>query len=293
MFNKSKNYLFLHLVVFIWGFTGIFGRAITLPTTQLIWYRLFLSSAAILIYLLIKGIPLKVSRNELLKFMAIGLLIALHWICFYGAIKTSNVSVTLACFSSGALFTAILEPLFFKKKINRIEIVCGMLVIIAISMIFSFEAKYKTGMLLSVFAALTSAIFTILNAAVVRTSDSRVMSYYELAFGLLGISVFLLLTENFISTFFTISSINWWLLLLFSIVGTAFTFVVSAELLKEISPYTVNLTVNLEVVYGIILAYFIFGEDERMTIGFYVATFIILLVLFANAWLKQKQRRPL
>lgn len=292
IFNKGKNYLLLHLIVFIWGFAAIFGRGITLPTTHLIWYRLLIACACIFIFLLVKGVPFRVKRSELLKFMGVGLLIALHWICFYSAIKISNISVSLACFSSGALFTALVEPFFFKKKINWVEIVCGMLVIIAISMIFSFEAKYKAGMLLSIAAAIMSAVFTVLNASLVKTSDSRVMSLYEMFFGFLGITVFLLITNEFNTDFFVVSAQNCWLLLLFGTIGTAFTFISSAEILKEISAYTVNLTVNLEVVYGIILAYLIFGEDERMTFGFYAATFIILLVLFANAWLKQKQKGP-
>jgi drug/metabolite transporter (DMT)-like permease len=292
IFKKSKNYLLLHFIVFIWGFAGVFGRGITLPTTHLIWFRLLIASFAIFIFLVFKGIPLKAKRTELWKFMGIGLLIAIHWICFYGAIKVSNISVTLACFSCGALFTALLEPLFFKKKLNWIEIACGLMVIIAISMIFSFEAKYKLGMMLSIAAAFMSAVFTVLNSILVKTSDSRVLSFYEMVFGFIGITVFLLLTNEFHTDFFVISSKNWFLLILFGLVGTAFTFVISSEILKEISAYTVNLTVNLEVVYGIILAYLIFGEDERMTFGFYMATFIILLVLFANALLKQKQERP-
>lgn len=292
IFVKSKNYVLLHITVFIWGFAGIFGRGITLPTTHLIFFRLCIATLAIFFFLKFKGVPLKASKKELLRFLGVGLIIAFHWICFYGAIKISTVSVTLACFSCSALFTALLEPVFFKKKLNWIEIACGLLVIIAISLIFQFETKYKTGMLLSILAALLSALFTILNARMVKTSDSRVLSFYELGFGLVGIALFLLLTGEFSSAFFSVSIGNWMLLLLFSIIGTAFTFLTSSSILKEISPYTVNLTVNLEVVYGIILAYFIFGEDERMTPGFYIATSIILVTLFMNAWLKQKQNRP-
>ena len=224
----------------------------------------------------------------MLKFLGVGAIITIHWIAFYTAIKLATVSVTLVCFSTVGLFTALLEPLFFNRRLNWVEIVCGCLVIFALSLIFSIEPKYKIGMLLSLVSSLLAAFFTIFNAQMVRTSDSRLMSFYELVFGLLLLSGYFIITKQFDAGFFTISNSNWGYILLFSLVGTAFSFTVSSEILKSISPYTVNITVNLEVVYGIVLAYFIFGEDERMTWGFYTATLIILFALFANAWLKKK-----
>jgi len=289
IFNKNKNYLLLHLVVFIWGFAGIFGRSITLPASHLIWYRMLIASAGIFVFLIANKISLKASPAQLLRFAGVGILIAIHWLCFYQAIKISTISLTLACFSCGALFTALIEPLLFRRKVNWIEIAYGLVVILSISLIFSFETKFKLGILLSVFSALLSAFFTVLNAGLVKKNNSTVMTFYELFFGFIAVGIYLLITGEYDAGFFQIGQTNLLLLLLFSLVATAFTFVISSSILKEISPYTFNLTVNLEVVYGIILAFLIFRKKELMGTGFYAATAMILLTLFANAWMKQKQ----
>lgn len=287
--NYKNKLLLLHFVVFIWGFAGVFGRAITLSATQLIWFRMLIAPLGILAYLLYKKTKLRISKKELIHFSLVGLLIAAHWICFYGAIKVSNISITLACFSTTAFFTALAEPFFFKRKMDWIEVILGFIAFIAIAVIFSFEQKYKLGILLSILSAIGAMLFTIFNAKLVQKSNPSVMSFYELSTGWIGLSIFILFTGGFSMEFFHVSTTNLLLLLVFSLISTAFTFIVSTELLKHISPFTVNLTVNLEVVYGIILAFLFFGEDERMTPAFYISTSFILLVLFANAWIKKRR----
>ena len=286
--TNRKHFFLLHFIVGIWGFAPIFGRAITIPTTHLVWFRMLIAFVSLLVYILIAQIPLRVSKKELLKFTAVGSLIAFHWICFYGAIKASNISITLACFSTNALFTALLEPIFFKRKISWIEIVCSIIAIAAIALILNINAKFNTGALLSIVGAMGAALFTILNSILVKNNDPRTMSLYELSFGFFILTIVMFFMGELNSLDSNLTLRNFLLLLLFSTVGTAFTFLISTNLLKYISPYTVNLTVNLEVVYGIILAYFIFGGDEKMNLQFYIGTAMILFSLLLNAFLKKK-----
>jgi drug/metabolite transporter (DMT)-like permease len=232
-------------------------------------------------------INLKISRNDFLKLTGIGAIIAFHWFCFYNAIKISNVSITLVAFATGTLFTSVIEPLLFKRKIIRYELIFGMVIIGAIAMIFKVETKYAWGIFFGIVAAFTSSLFTVMNGLLVRRISSPVISFYELTGGFVALSIYLLFSGNFKPEFFVISSTDWAWLSLFSIVGTAFPFIASVNLMKKISPYTITLTVNLETIYGIIFAYFIWKKDEAMTPGFYLGTLIILATIFGNGLLKQ------
>lgn len=287
MLGRYRNFILLHLIVFIWGWTAILGKLITVPSTSLVWYRILIAVAAIIIYLKLTGIKLYVSSIPLLKFFGVGAIIALHWVFFFEAIKVSTVSVTLACFASGTLFASLLEPLFYKRRIIAMEIIFGLIVIAGIYMIFRFESQYVLGIVYSLAAAFLSSLFTVLNGLLVREHDSRIISFYELLGGVVGMSVYLLATSGFSHDLFHISSSDWINLIILAIVCTAFAFIVSVEIMKEINPFTIVLTVNLEPIYGIILAYFIFGEEEKMTMGFYIGSLVVLATIFANAMLKK------
>lgn len=285
--SKYKNFLLLHLIVFIWGWTAILGKLITISSTSLVWYRILIAVAAILLYLKLVKVPLKVTWNALLKFFGVGLLIALHWVFFYEAIKVSNISVTLSCFASGTLFASLLEPLFFRRRIIPMEMIFGLIVIAGIYMIFSFESEYVLGIVYSLAAAFLSSLFTVLNGLLIRDHDSRIISFYELLGGFAGMSVFFLVSGGFTAEFFTVSQNDWIYLVILALVCTAFTFVISLDVMREISPFTVVLTVNLEPIYGIILAFFIFGAEEQMTGGFYLGSLLVLGTVFANGLLKR------
>ena len=222
--------------------------------------------------------------------MGISFLITLHWIFFYHAIKVSNVSVTLACFSSGALFTALIEPLFFKRRIIFYELLFGLIVIGALCLIFNVETKYTQGIILSIGAALTSSLFSVLNGTLVKKYDSTVMSFYEIMGGILFMTGYFLLSSELTPSLFFVSYSDLIYLLILGLVCTAFTFVIAIEIMKEISPYTITLSVTLESIYGIILAYFIFGKDEIMSTGFYIGTMVILATVVANAILKRYRK---
>ena len=290
--NVSKHHYLLHFIVFIWGWSPILGKGISADALQLVWFRIAITIFLMGFYLVYIKANLLISVKKLLQLSAVGIIICVHWLCFYGAIKVSNVSVTMAAFSTGTLFTAITEPLIYKRKIIWYELVIGLIIIGAIGLIFSVEIKYALGILLGILAAFTASIFSVLNGVLIQDEkepiSSPVLSFIELTAALLGLSIFLLFNGSFSGTFFSISNQDIVLLTILAAVCTVYPFIASVNLMKHLSPYTINLTVNLEGVYGIILACILFQENKDLSITFYVGFGIILSVIFLNALLKQK-----
>jgi drug/metabolite transporter (DMT)-like permease len=290
--NISKHHLLLHFIVFIWGWSPILGRGISAGALQLVWFRIAITITMMAIYLIYIKADLKISLKKLTQLSIVGFIICVHWLCFYGAIKVSNVSVTMAAFSTGTLFTAIMEPLIYKRKFVWYELIIGTIIIGAIGLIFSVEIKYGYGMLLGMLAALTASIFSVFNGVLIQDEKepitSPVLSFVELTAALIGLSIFLLGTGNFSSEFFSISNQDILLLSILAGVCTVYPFIASVNLMKYISPYTINLTVNLEGVYGIILASILFHENKDLSLTFYLGFGIILAVIFLNAYIKQR-----
>lgn len=289
MLFKNKNLLLLHFIVLIWGWSPILGKLINIEgivAYQLVWFRMFLTVITVAIYLIAIKQSIKLSRKDILQLIGIGAIIAFHWFCFYNAINMSNVSVTLVAFATGTLFTSIIEPIFYKRKIIRYEIIFGMVIIGAIGIIFKVETQYTLGIIFGMLAALTSSFFTVFNGLLVRRIPSSVIAFYELGGGFLALTVYLVFKGEFTPHFFALTpkGIAW--LSVLSVIGTAFPFIASVNLMKKISPYTVTLTVNLETIYGIIIAYILWKKDEAMTPGFYLGTLIILATIFGNGLLK-------
>jgi drug/metabolite transporter (DMT)-like permease len=284
----SKHHFLLHFIVFIWGWSPIFGKAISLQAFQLVWFRILITLIALAIYFRWQRTPLAVSRKNLGILLGIGCIISFHWFCFYNAIKVSNVSITLVAFSTGTLFTSIIEPIFYKRKLYVYEIFFGLVIIGAIYMIFSIETQYYLGIIFGILAAFTSSLFTVWNGLLVRKMDSPVITFYELAGGLASLTLYLLFAGEFDPAFFSVSGKDYFFLTIFCIVGTAFPFVASVNLLRKLSPYTVTLTVNLETVYGIIFAFLLWPETEKMRGSFYLGASLILAVIFANALVKAR-----
>lgn len=288
--DNLKSYLQLHLIVFIWGFTAILGALITLDALPLVWFRMLFAVGFIAIYIYYKKLPLRVPLKILVQFLFSGLVIALHWFTFFHAIKISNVSITLACLSTGALFAAILEPLLYGKKIVPYELLFGLLVVVGLYIIFNVEGNYFLGILTALSSAFLSALFAVINSRLVKTYDATVISFYELSGGVVFFSVLLLYFGSFSVAFFQLSVKDLLYLLILSSVCTAYAFIASTSVMKFLSPYTVMLTINLEPIYGIILAVLIFEEKEKMSLGFYIGAFIILLTVLLNAVIKSRKK---
>jgi drug/metabolite transporter (DMT)-like permease len=284
---KVGNLLLLHVVVFIFGFTGILGKLIETDTDLLVWWRMLIAAISIALFAYPTG---KIQKSIWLNaktYLGVGFLIALHWVTFFQAIKISNVSVTLACLSSASLFTAILEPLIFKRKIDPTELFFGSMVVVGLVLIFSFETEYATGIIMALTSAFLASLFTVINGRLIQKDNPYRISLVEMIGGVLGISIWLGLSGKIGFNMIDIPASDWFWILILGIVCTGFAFVASVKVMEELTPFTVSLTINLEPVYGIILAFFIFGSSEEMTFGFYVGTVLILGALYLNA-LKKK-----
>ncbi len=295
--DKLRSYLHFHVIVFIWGFTAVLGALITLDAVPLVWYRMLLASGFIFLYIKWKKRDLKVSKRKLLVLIIAGLVIALHWLTFFGAIKVSNVSITLALLSTGAFFTSILEPIFYKRKFVGYEILFGILVIVGLYIIFQVETKYTLGIILGLASAFLSAVFTLINGKLIKDTAPSVISFYELLTGVIAISIYLAFVSinsngalGFNSAFFNISTEDWLLLLVLASICTAYAFIAAVAVMKHLSPYTIMLTINLEPVYGIFLAFLIFGSKEQMNPQFYYGALLILSTVILNGYLKTKRK---
>jgi len=287
--NKLKNNLHLHFLVFIAGFTAILGELISIKAVPLVWYRMVIAGIIIFLYIKIAKINTKVPKSAILKFFIAGIIIALHWITFFAAINQANVSIALAMFSTGAFFASLIEPVFYKRKINRYEILFGLMVSIGVYIILDSEIKYLTGILLGISAAFCSALFAVINGRFVEKYDASVISFYEFIGGVVFISVFLFFTnDGFSIEFFQLMSKDWLYILILASICTAYAFIASVHIMKYISPFTVMLTYNLEPIYGIILAIVIFGSDEIMSANFYYGAILILFTVLIDGLMKSK-----
>jgi drug/metabolite transporter (DMT)-like permease len=277
----------MHLLVFIAGFTAILGELITIDAIPLVWFRMLMATGLMYAYIRFKKIPIKVSPKTIARFSFAGIIIALHWITFFGAIKVSNISITLSMVSSGAFFASILEPIIHKRKIIKYEMVFGLVVVLGVIMITQSELQYINGIILGIISAFLSALFAVLNGKFVKEHRPSVISIYEFISGVLFITLFIaLFGTGFNAEFFSVSTSDLWYLFILASVCTAYAFIASVKIMEHVSPYTVMLSFNLEPIYGIILAIILFPETEKMSTNFYFGACIILGAVVLNGILK-------
>ncbi|PQJ74748.1 DMT family transporter [Polaribacter gangjinensis] len=286
--NKLKNYLLLHLIVFIWGFTAILGALISLEAIPLVFFRMGLAVFFIFLFFLYKKKSFLLDKEGIVKFLLTGIIIATHWIFFFKAIKVSNVSVALVTMSTGAFFTSLIEPVFFRRRIKFLEIVLGLLVIAGLYIIFNFESQYQLGIMYALLSSFLGSLFAVFNGLFVKKYDANSISLYQLFFGTVFVAIYLFFSNGFSSTFFIIPTMDWVFLAILSSVCTAYAFIASVKVMKYLSPYTVMLTINLEPIYAIILALIIFGEKEKMNPAFYFGALIVFGVVLANGIIKNQ-----
>jgi drug/metabolite transporter (DMT)-like permease len=276
----KKAFLQLHAAIFLAGFTGVLGRLITINEGLLVWYRMFFSAVFLLALSFfskkIKFLPWR----QALPLIGIGAIVALHWVFFYGSVKYANVSVSLVCFSTMGFFSAFLDPLISKRKMDLIEILLGIMVMLGVYLIFHFDQDYRWGILYGIVSSILAAIFTIINKKYVDKHDAQTITLYELGGGWLSLNFvlpFYLQFVSFSSYFPSLSDFLW--LLVLSLLCTVLAFNLSIKALKKISPFTVNLSYNLEPVYGILLAFVIYKEHLDLEISFYAGLLIIFLTV--------------
>ncbi|MFZ1857621.1 MAG: DMT family transporter [Chitinophagaceae bacterium] len=290
----KKAFLQLHIAVFLAGFTGILGRLITLNEGMIVWYRLLLTSATMwILFGLMKKLQ-KIALIDILKIAGVGFIAAMHWVTFYGSIKYSNVSVALVCFSAISFFTALFEPLILRKKMNWAELLLGVITLSGIYIIFHFDTQYKTGIIIGIISAILASLFPIFNREFLKRTNVETMLTWQQTGGLLTLSVLLPFylqkfpTESFIPN---IENLGWLLVLSWFCSVIAFQF--SSNALKRLSAFTVNLTYNLEPVYGIILAFIVYKENQFLSKWFFVGFAIIAVALIIHLYLLLKVERKL
>ena len=288
--DKLKSTLHFHFIVFIFGFTAILGKLISIDAVSLVWYRMVLATAVVALLMGIRRISFALSTKQLYIMLICGVLIALHWVFFFHAVKVSNVSVTLSVMSAGALVTALVEPIFYKRSFVWYEIVLGLIVVVALGLIMQTEYHYIEGMMFAFIAILLSVAFTLINGKAIHKSDARVMSVYQLGAGAVCMSIILLMQGKFTVELFSISKTYILWISILVIVCTAYAFVVSIAVMRHLTPFSLMLAINMEPVYGILFGILIFGSDEKMSFAFYIGTLLILLSVLTNGFLKLKKK---
>ncbi|MEX1132842.1 MAG: EamA family transporter [Flavobacteriales bacterium] len=289
MHARRNALVLLHITVLIWGFTGIFGRLIDQPADQLVYTRTIIGIVGLVVASWWMGFPVLPNRRDVWHQMLTGVVIAGHWWTFYHAIKISTVSVAVACLASSTIFTALLEPIWTKRRILPYELLLGMVVLVALLLIFGLETEYRLGIVAATTSALLSAWFTVVNGQLIKRDHAGRIGLYELLGATLIIGLWLGVDGKLPPPLWELASdqILWHLLL--GLVCTSFAFVAGIAVMRQLSAFTVSLTVNLEPVYSIILALIIWGESEQLHMGSYLGFALILLSLFVNGMLARRK----
>lgn len=291
MRTRTQAVWLLHFTVFLWGFTGIFGKLIQQGTLHLVYTRTIIAALGLAVAAIVMRRSLSWRTPKLGIYLLTGLIITGHWITFYGAIKISTASIAAACLSTSTVFTALMEPFWFKRRVRLYEVVLGLIVIGALLLIFGLETDNRWGIVVGVISALLSAWFNIINAVLVHKDDPVRISFYEIASVAVVMGLGLLVMGDLPPPLWELPSSDIIYHLLLGLVCTSLSFVTGILVMRKLSAFTVMLTVNLEPVYTILIALLIWGEEERMRTGSYLGIALILACLFVNGWF-QRRRAP-
>ena len=274
-------------MVLILGFTGILGKLITLGTLQLVWYRMLIAFIGLFLFLAIKKQLFDINKKDLFGIMGVGALVTFHWLFFFEAIKVSTVSVAVVCLATSSLFSSLIEPIFFKRKILLYEVILGIIVLLALTYILGTDSKYLLGYFYGIIAALLGTLFTLFNAKYIEKIDAAKITMIEMFTGFLIISILFIIQGDYSFLQNTISLTDFSYLLILGVVCTAMVFVWMTEIMRHITPYSLIMAINLEPIYSIILALIIFGDSEFMNTSFYIGSTIIISVVFLEGFLKK------
>lgn len=276
----KKAFIQLHTAVFLAGFTAILGKLISLNEGVLVWYRLLITVLTLAVMLYAKGDLKRIPVADFVKALGVGALIAFHWVTFYGSVKYANVSVAVVCLAAAGFFTAFFEPLIMKRRIALVEVILGTLALLGIYIIFDFHPQFKVGIIFGILASVGSALFPIFNKKLIRRFTPRSLTLYELAGGLLFLTLVLpFYLQQFPAATVLPSITDWLWLLILAWLCTVLSFDLQLSALKKLSPFTSNLAYNLEPVYGIILGFIIFQENKHLNAHFYLGLLFIVLAV--------------
>lgn len=289
------DYFKLHFIVFLWGFSGILGKLVSIPAYEMVFYRAIIAAFGLALVMIFLKVSFQVSGKQLVHLFLIGFIVGLHWLAFFEAARVSNVSVSLVGFATNSLWTAILEPLFNRSGIKKFELLLGLIVIFGLYVIFSFDFQYPLGLTLGVLSGFTSALFSIFNSRMVRTLPPLTISLYEMIGVFLSLGLFLPVYQM---TWASNHSLNlqpgmmdWTYMIILAVACSVYAYSAAIELMKKVSVFLIQLTLNLEPVYGIIMAVIVFKSAEKMGLNFYLGTLIILSAVLFYPYLKRKYDR--
>jgi drug/metabolite transporter (DMT)-like permease len=281
----KKALIQLHTAVFLWGFTGVLGRAITLDSTMLVWWRLLITMVSLWVLYLLLGKAIRMPAKAGIIISLIGTILALHWVCFYASIKLANVTIALTCLSTTALMASVIEPLILKKRFDPIEIFLGLFAIAGIIIIYNTHVQFSTGIVVGLLSSLFTVLVSVLNKKIVDQYHPEHITLYQLTGGFLGLTVLLPAFKYFFSdTWATPGFMDWIWLVILSWVCTILTFFLYIRALKKVSAFTINLTLTLEPIYGIILAFVIYKENKLLSKWFYLGFALIALAVVVHTW---------
>ncbi len=287
----TTNLLLLHLIVLVWGFTGILGREISLGPVLLVWWRVLIAVVTIAILVAVSSTSIRSDKRALMRFAGVGLLTAAHWVCFFASIKYSKISVALVVLSTSAFFVSIIHPVLKREAPKRYEMFLGIIVIAGIFLIFKFESEYTVGILLSLLAAFLAALFSTLNARLVATYQPTQMAFWEMLFAWLGLTVYIAFSGEGGHLLELPELRDLQLLSVLGVLCTGVAFIVSIRVMRVLSPFTCALAINMEPVYTIVIALYLYGSDEYMSPEFYLGGLVIVSTLFLDTWLKRRQMK--
>lgn len=281
----KKAFAQLHIAVFLAGFTAVLGKLIELNEGLLVWLRMLITGLTLLVIMLFSQKSIRITTQQLWPLLGTGAIVALHWLFFYGSVKYGNVSIAVVCIAASGFFTAFFEPLFFKTRLVIAEVVLGAMALLGIYIIFDFHPQYQKGIVFGILSAVGSAVFPIFNKRLLLHHTPQTMVLYEMAGGVLALSLLLpFYLQVFPASYLLPTASDWVWLLLLCWLCTVFSFDLQLKALQKLSPFTANLTYNLEPLYGIILAFIFFKENKDINLYFYAGVGLILLAVLLQMY---------
>jgi drug/metabolite transporter (DMT)-like permease len=294
----TSDYFKLHFIVLLWGFTAILGKLVSIPAVEMVFYRILLAAVGMGMIMIFLRTSFKISSTDFWKIFFTGFIVAAHWLTFFISGRVANASVSLVGFATGSLWTALIEPLVKRKKIQAIEVALGLMVIAGLYIIFAFDFQYPLGLFLGIISGLTMALFAVINSTFVSRVHPYTITFYEMTGACIGTALFFPVYTYYFSSDHQLHLIpslpDWIYIAAMAWACSVYAYTAALDLMKKVSVFLISLTLNLEPVYGIIMAVIVFGESEKMTLNFYIGTLVILgavlsYPLLKNRWMASKQ----
>lgn len=292
MIATTRDYVKLHFLVFLWGFTAVLGKLVSIPSVEMVFYRTLLAAIGMGALILMTRGNFAVSKSDLIKILLTGVIVAVHWLTFFGSGRVSNPSTSLVGFATCSFWAALIEPIAKRKKIQLLEIGLGLVVIAGLYIIFAGDFQYPLGLFLGIISGLTAAIFSVINSKLVVRVNAHTITFYEMAGACLVIFLFFPVYQTTWADHGELTLVplwsDWIYIAIMAWVCSVYAYSVAINLTKKLSVFFIQLALNLEPVYGIALALIVFGDREVMGWNFYVGTIIILSAVAIYPFLKKK-----